>query len=118
MEIFLFYETGKKQGNKKESSWGLTSMTNTFFLSIYPIEFKTLFTNQLLEWNFYSFFAPQSVYVCVVCCGDEEGGDQSEFGTKANFQLSLRHLAAHKLMMFPQHDSEKSWAMKLVAPSS
>jgi hypothetical protein len=27
----------------------LTSMTNTFFLSIYPIEFKTLFTNQLLE---------------------------------------------------------------------
>lgn len=52
--------------------------------------------------------APQSVYVCVVCCGDEEGGDQSEFGTKANFQLSLCHLAAHKLMMFPQHDTEKS----------
>ncbi len=47
-----YFFTTKQERNKeikKESSQGLTSMTNTFFLSIYPIEFKTLFTNQLLE---------------------------------------------------------------------
>jgi hypothetical protein len=110
------WERNKEIKKRVHEAW--LQWQNNFFLSIYPIEFKTLFY-QPTPWMKFLLILYSTISVCVqVCCGDEEGGDESEFGTKASFQVSLCHLAAHKLMMFPQHDTEQSWATKLGAPSS
>ncbi len=64
-------------------------------------------TNSLNEISTHSLLHNRCMCVWCVVVTRREGGDQTEFGTKASFQVSLCHLAAHKLIMFPQHDTEK-----------